>query len=281
VEERRIPVAEGVSLHVRVWPGLGSGSAAPFLLVHGLASNARMWDGVASLLSDAGHAVAAVDLRGHGRSDKPEEGYDFASIVRDLAAVLDALGYERPVVAGQSWGGNVVVELAAAVGDRLRGVACVDGGWMTFSHFESWEAMRDRLTPPALEGRLLAEIERGFRSAHPDWPETGIQGALACFEVRPDGTVAPWLSRDRHLAILRAMWDQDLPAALSQVTVPVLLLPCDDGGGGAWIDHKRAEVAAAEMELAQATTHWFQADHDVHAQHPDAVAARLLDWLPS
>lgn len=277
MDERRITVAEGVALSVRVWPG-GAG-AAPFLLVHGLASNARLWDGVASALADAGHAVAAVDLRGHGRSDKPDAGYDFTTIVGDLLAVVDALGFDRPVVVGQSWGGNVVVELAAAHGDRVRGIACVDGGWMTFSHFESWEAMRDRLTPPELDGRRFEEIERHFRDVHADWPETGIQGALACFDVRADGTVSPWLTRDRHLAIVRAMWDEDLPALFPHVRVPALLLPCDEGVP--WMDHKRAEVAAAATALPSATTHWFTADHDVHAQHPAEVAALLLEWLAS
>jgi len=46
----------------------------PFVLVHGLASNARLWDGVARRLAGAGHSSAAVDLRGHGRSDKPDTG---------------------------------------------------------------------------------------------------------------------------------------------------------------------------------------------------------------
>ena len=44
------------------------GPRRAYLLVHGLASNARLWDGVARRLAGAGHAVAAVDLRGHGRS---------------------------------------------------------------------------------------------------------------------------------------------------------------------------------------------------------------------
>ena len=74
----RIPVAEGIELAVDMWPEAASvdgqsaaervGEPVPFLLVHGLASNARMWDGVAQRLADAGHPVATVDLRGHGRS---------------------------------------------------------------------------------------------------------------------------------------------------------------------------------------------------------------------
>src|SRR5205814_1709852 len=107
-DSRWLPATGGVGLHVNVWP---DGEGVPFLLVHGLASNARMWDGVASALAGLGHPVAAVDQRGHGRSDKPDSGYDFITVTDDLVAVLDGLGFERSVAVGQSWGGNVVVEL--------------------------------------------------------------------------------------------------------------------------------------------------------------------------
>ena len=51
------------------------GDATPFLLVHGLASTARTWELVMPLLADAGHPVAAIDQRGHGLSDKPDDDY--------------------------------------------------------------------------------------------------------------------------------------------------------------------------------------------------------------
>ena len=47
------------------------GPGRPFLLVHGLSSNSRVWDGVARRLAAAGHEVVAVDQRGHGRSEEP------------------------------------------------------------------------------------------------------------------------------------------------------------------------------------------------------------------
>jgi pimeloyl-ACP methyl ester carboxylesterase len=107
--ERRVEVAPGVSLHVE--QRLGNPGAAPFVLVHGLASNVRLWDGVAERLHALGHSVFAIDQRGHGRADAPAAGYDLETAVADLLALIGALGLERPVLAGQSWGGNVVLEL--------------------------------------------------------------------------------------------------------------------------------------------------------------------------
>ena len=54
------------------------GERRPFLLVHGLSSNARTWDGVAAGLAAAGHEVVAVDQRGHGHSDSATDGYTTA-----------------------------------------------------------------------------------------------------------------------------------------------------------------------------------------------------------
>src|SRR5436305_1116006 len=60
--DERVRVADSVYLHVRRWPG----DKRPFLLVHGLSSNARLWDQVARDLSAAGYPVHAVDLRPPG-----------------------------------------------------------------------------------------------------------------------------------------------------------------------------------------------------------------------
>src|SRR5215468_4760770 len=125
--DERVRVADSVFLHVRRWPGSGdaahAGAAAkrPFVLVHGLSSNARLWDRVARRLSDAGHPVHAVDLRAHGDSDAPPDGYDTATAAEDLAA----LGIPGAIVAGQSWGGNVVVVLAAKHPEAVAALALV------------------------------------------------------------------------------------------------------------------------------------------------------------
>lgn len=275
MEVRRVEVMGNVSLNIHEWPGDG----VPFLLVHGLASNARLWDGVAAELAARGYRVVAVDQRGHGRSDKPDEGYDFETVCADLSVLIDTIGLDRPVAAGQSWGGQVVVELAGRRPELLRGVACVDGGWLDLSRFETFEDCAAVMSPPRTTGLAFAEIDAMIRGRHPDWPESGLAGALACFEVRDDGTVAPWLSFDRHLLILRAMWEQRIGEVLTRVAVPTLLLPCDDGSGSDHQRRKRESVANAEALVRAARTHWFEAEHDVHAQYPAEVADVLVGAL--
>src|SRR5919199_1176563 len=92
-EQRMVrPSPAGPLLAVREF----GGDARPFLLVHGLASNARVWDGVARILAAHGHRVAAVDLRGHGLSEAPDDGYDTDTAADDLAGLADALDLRSP-----------------------------------------------------------------------------------------------------------------------------------------------------------------------------------------
>lgn len=267
----RVPVAEGVSLHAERREGDGP----PVLLVHGLGSNLRLWDGVADALADQGHDVVAVDLRGHGGSDGPDGGYDLPTVAGDLERLVAALGLDRPFVAGQSWGGNVVLELAWSAPDRVRGVACVDGGWIDLQgRFPDWDSCLAALTPPAIEGMRFDELEAFFRRQHPDWPESGITGALACFERRPDDTAARRCTIPHHLAALRGLWDVRPGTRYPDVRAPVLLVPAGPGR-----ERSRVEVAAAEAALPHSTTRWLDGDHDLHAQQPTVVAALLADAM--
>src|SRR5688572_2702229 len=106
----------------------GAPDAPSFLLVHGLASNARLWDGVGDELASRGYHAVAVDQRGHGESPRVDEGYDWATLAADLVSVIDEERLDRPVAVGQSWGASVVLEMAARHPGAVRGVACVDGG---------------------------------------------------------------------------------------------------------------------------------------------------------
>jgi pimeloyl-ACP methyl ester carboxylesterase len=257
-------------------------SGAPFLLVHGLASNARLWDGVARHLAESGRRSVAVDLRGHGHSDKPESGYDFATISADLRSLIDALGpgFDRPILAGQSWGGNVVLDFAVRYPELTRGIVLVDGGLTDLRDaFPTWEICWERLAPPQLVGMPLDTVAGYFNTNHSDWPAEGIAGSLANFEIRPDRTIAPWLSRDHHQAILEAMWGQRTAELWRSLRIPALIVPVD-GGESDWTKAKRegaeAALAAAVVSRVAVRAQWFEGDHDIHAQRPDELADAIL-----
>lgn len=265
-----------VSLRILEWSGDGVATGAPMVLVHGLASNALLWQGAARELVARGHRVFAVDQRGHGRSSKPDDGYDMGTVTEDLVQLLDHLaarGIERPVVVGQSWGGNVVVELAARRPDLVRGVVAVDGGFLELQeHFPIWDDCASALAPPNLLG-TPAERMRGYmRGAHPDWPESGIDGQMGNFEVLDDGTIRPWLTFDRHLKVLRGLWEHRPHELFPKIATAVMFVPADHDHG-VFAATKRRTVERALGGLPRGRVEWFHgADHDLHAQHPERFA---------
>ena len=268
----RVLVDEGVELEVDIWDGA---DGAPFLLVHGLASNRRLWEGVAARLQELGHPVASVDLRGHGQSDKPDEGYDFATMGDDLVAVLDAVGFSSAVLAGQSMGGNLVVDLAMRAPERVHGVAGVDGGALELARqWPDWERCRVVLAPPPLAGTPAAAVEARLRRGHPTWSDWGVEASMANFEHLPDGTIRPWLTLDRHMRILRALWEHQPSVLIPKLEVSVLLVMADTGDD--WADQKRAMADELKAAAPHVRVEWFSpGDHDLHVQHPIELADLL------
>lgn len=274
------PLASGVELHAVHWDPAprerGRTDLRPWLLVHGLASNARLWDGVASHLASLGHEVVAIDQRGHGRSSKPDDGYDMQTVADDLRLLLGRLGWERPAVAGQSWGGNVVLEFAYRHPELVSTIACVDGGFIDLgTRFPDWEDAAATLAPPRLAGTPLDRVRTWLETSAGDWPESGRQGTLANFEVRADGTIAPWLTFERHLLVLRGLWEHQPSTRYPLIQVPALLVVADTGDVS-WTHSKEEAVEAALTALPSGRAEWFRpAHHDVHAQHPVDVADLL------
>ncbi len=121
---RRVPAADDLSLNVLEW----SDEGVPLLLLHGFGNDAHVWEDFAPTVAPY-YRTLAVDLRGHGDSDRdPERRYEYESFVRDLEAATAALGIERLVLVGHSLGGRVAMLFAGRHPDRLAGLVIVDAG---------------------------------------------------------------------------------------------------------------------------------------------------------
>lgn len=276
--ELSVPVAEDVKLYIRHWPGT---VPRPFLLVHGMASNARVWDEVAAHLAAAGHPVYAVDLRGHGGSDAPDHGYDTTTATADLVTVGRAVGLTGAVVAGHSWGGNIALRLAAGHPALVAGVALIDGGWTNLTTtVRSWQecvAVAGTLRGP-VTGTTAAGMRDYLRAAHPNWSPTAIEASMADMRMEPDGSFTPRLSQPQYMSIVRSLWEDPPTRDFPAVTVPVFLLPAVPAANPQWEQIVRGWVAAAEAALPRATTRWYlDGEHYLQAQHPQRLADDLLD----
>jgi pimeloyl-ACP methyl ester carboxylesterase len=280
--DRAVP-GDGVRLHARDWGG--SGQAV--VLLHGLASNARIWDGVASRLAGAGLRVAALDQRGHGASEQPGTGYDFATLGRDLSAALAALGIERPVLAGHSWGANVALQFAADRPGALAGLALVDGALLGVAEWAgpTLDEARRRLAPPRFAVPLADWLARAGRfdaggSGGQPWVRNYLRAGV---DVDDQGVARSRFQFDNHMQVVDALYGQRLPDLYPLVDCPVLLCPAaDPADGDAHAEAKRGAAVRASGLLPSATLTWFEDTmHDIPLQRPAELAAELARFADS
>jgi pimeloyl-ACP methyl ester carboxylesterase len=117
---------DGVHIHHEVH---GEGPGVPMLLSHGFCATSRMFASTVAGLA-ASRRCVTWDLRGHGRSDYPEDqdSYSVPLSIDDMLAVLDAANVEQAVVLGHSLGGYLSLELQRLHPDRVAALVLVGTG---------------------------------------------------------------------------------------------------------------------------------------------------------
>ncbi len=274
----------GLRFHYREY-GAANVDARPIVLLHGVASNARIWITVGPLLGEH-FRVYALDQRGHGESDKPDSGYDFSTVVGDLTGFISELGLEKPLVVGHSWGGNVALDYAATHPDGLAGLVLVDGGFMEMSARPgmTWERAERDLAPPVLTHLTPAQLIEGAKrwELGTFWSEEVEAALMGNFEVAEDGTIRPYLRRENHMQVVRALWEQKPSELAPLVRCPVLFAVADrqaEGRAAEWIEMKREAVAGLQKVMKDCEVAWFSDTiHDIPLQRPAELATTIAGF---
>ncbi len=126
------------------------------------------------------------------------------------------------------------------------------------------------LAPPVFDGVTATALREQLAAAHPDWVPEAVEATLGNLREHPDGTVTPWLDRERHRMIVASLLAHRPRELYPLVRCPVALLvatnPVDP-------PYRHEQVGEALAALADATLVEFpHSDHDLHAQYPEQVA---------
>ncbi len=131
--------SDGVDLHL-----VEAGDGPVVILAHGFPELSYSWRHQLPALADAGYHAVAPDMRGYGRSGRPEEiaAYDIEHLTGDLVAIADDLDVEQAVFVGHDWGSMVVGSLARMHPDRVAGVVTMSVPFLPRGPMPPIQAMR-------------------------------------------------------------------------------------------------------------------------------------------
>jgi len=270
----------GLRLHT-----VSGGHGPALLLVNGWPQTWYAWRAVMPALARR-HTVVAVDSRGAGLSDKPDDGYDAGTLATDLAALMTALGHDRFDVVGHDIGMWTAYALAADHPERVRRLAVVDavipGITPTPSFFSPaavsqrlWHFGFNRLTD--LNEELVRGRERLY-FGHQFATKAATPDAIPAYavDVYVDAIVADPRGLRASFEYYRALDDtiaQNEQRAKARLALPVLAL------GGAL--YSGASVAETMRLVADDVTGVVLdgCGHYMAEEQPARVAQILADFL--
>ena len=179
-------------------------------------------------------------------------------------------------------------ELAADHPELPGGIVLLDGGTNELAAHMSLEQTLERLAPPRLAGTPRAEFVERLRTRWAAGPlSLAIQDAImGNFAVDAEDRIAPYLTYENHLKIVRAMWEQRPTQLYARVACPTLIVPAEmppaDERAAEWLQLKRRSVAAAAAAIPHARVVWaHDSIHDVQLQRPEWLAATIAAFARS
>ena len=188
-------------------------------LVHSLAMDRAFWHPVAAKLA-AEMPVLTFDCRGHGQSDKPKGPYTVELFARDLADLLDHVGWDSAVIAGASMGGCVSLAFAAAFPARTAALGLIDTtAWYGAEAPRQWAERADRAAKDGMAALVEFQTTRWF----------GERFRAARTDVVKD-SVDVFLRNDvaAYVETCRMLGAADLRAALPGMTMPTAIVVGDE-----------------------------------------------------
>jgi pimeloyl-ACP methyl ester carboxylesterase len=284
--KHRYVSANGAQFHIA---HMGDGPL--ILLLHGFPEFWWAWRHQMPALADAGWHVAAMDLRGHGGSDKTPQGYDPGTLVADITGVIRSIGAREAVLVGHSWGAYGAWSAAALRPAHVRAIATLSmphplvlrrhlkrGGVRRSGSLAGTQA------PMVPERRLVRDNASRVETLLRRWsaPDSEFPDDAAASRYRAAMRLwpAPHCALEYQRWVARSLFRTDgrrfAKRVQEPITVPVLQIH------GASDANIAPELAAASSELVGGDYWWHEmpgVGHFPHEEAPQEVTDLLLKWL--
>jgi pimeloyl-ACP methyl ester carboxylesterase len=267
--------------------------AIPIVMIHGLGATADTWRLVAEHLYER-HLVIAFDLRGHGLSDQPENGYDLVTLTEDIICGMANLGLGQVALVGHGWGARLALVLTARHPALVSHLALVDCPHVEPRH---WPGMtRERFLREKSTSDTYASFENYAQAIHEEITDgwsPDVEAILSTY-VRElsDGSVEERLRPEHQRQIREALWEDRALSYYSKLTCPVLLVPAAAQPKPGEEPPERLELAdefaatKGYMAMQVAGTiqncviHWMpDTAHDMQLQRPQILAKTIESFI--
>jgi 3-oxoadipate enol-lactonase len=246
----------------------GSAEAALRLVcIHSLALDREVWRPVAEVLGDEA-AVLRYDCRGAGHSGKPAGPYSVEQFADDLVDLLDAVAWDRAVVAGCSMGGCVAQAFAAAYPDRVEGLVLVDTtDWYGEDAPRTWRERAATARRDGLAGMATFQITRWFGDAFRQEHPALIDRIMATFAGN---------DLNAYAATCAMLGDADLRGRLAEPGFPVAIVVGKEDYATPLTaaEALRGRINGATLDVIPA------ARHLTPIEAPDRIAAAIRTVTP-
>ncbi len=275
----------GLDIHLRRWGPEPSGSETPVFLLHGWQDTGDTFQFLVDEF-ELDWPLVALDWRGFGQSEWPQEGYWFPDYLADLDALLDELSPGVPArLVGHSMGGNVACQYAGVRPERVRSVASLEGFGLPRTLPEKTPALlrtwldQTKSTPPSKHYTSIEQLVSVIRFRYPRFTEVQA-GFVAAAWSRPEGGQVRLLGDSRHRWVNPVRYGrEDAEACWRQVSAPVLMIVGEQSEQLAVLRSDGDEAAfrgsIPQIEIARIAG----AGHMLHIERADLVAPLLERFL--
>ena len=254
------------------------GSGRPVVLIHGWPLSGEAWEKQVPALVDAGYRVVRYDRRGFGRSEKPDDGYDYDTLTDDLQAVMTELDLRDATLVGFSMGGGEAARYVPRHGaERLRSIVFASAVPPYLAQTEdNPDGPLDDETAEQFESGLTSDRDSFFDTFTTDFFSADGELKVSEQERQQAVTLCQQSDQDAALACMDAFGTTDFRDDLPQIEVPVLVL---HGSADGIVPFEGSGARTAEA-VRDSETHVIDgAPHGCNVSHAEEFNRALLDFL--